>query len=202
MAFSYSGSVDVSRGIAKVFTNSTYYSFQLTEACRIGIDGNPLVNFKSGDEFIIQVDSTYIFDRDTTISLSYPASDPVADFNEAVYALPFSSSNLSTSEWQPVRTLTLDRDFSSYDIFATIMLEDGYGGRSSYLRVRRGSSILALQSIYITDIDPQYEAYQIKSSSTTPIYKDDVLFLEFRGTGHNVYYGFGGNVILRITDNT
>jgi len=146
MSFSYSGSVDVSRGIAKVFMDETYYSFQTTEKCRIGVDGQPLVWFKDGEEFIIKLGATYIFDRDTTISLSYPISTVLAPTTyeaENSATIPF----YSTSGYGAACAISIVDALTAYTVVGRLVYNNSNNSSQSVtIRIIYDSTILASQT--------------------------------------------------------
>lgn len=80
-AINYSGSQSITGCTITTWSDATYYSFRLTQDCKISINGTPAINARSGDEFIIQVGLPYIFDRDTKVLLSYPIAEEVVNTN-------------------------------------------------------------------------------------------------------------------------
>lgn len=73
----YSGSQDITGCTITSWTDDTYYSFKLTEDCKLSISGTPAINARVGDEFVIQMNEPYIFDRETKVMLAYP--DPTEE---------------------------------------------------------------------------------------------------------------------------
>ena len=78
MSFTYSGSLDVQRGVCFVFPTDAYV-FKPTAECRIGIDGHPLIYVSAGEEFLTKQGAKYVFDRDTTVMIGYKPEQPVLE---------------------------------------------------------------------------------------------------------------------------
>lgn len=189
MAFSYSGSVLVSRGMSKVFSDDTYYSFKTTEKCRIGVDGDPLVWVKSEEEFIIKVGATYMFDRDSKLLLSYPVVDNAVD--------PNLWEKQSTSHITENSTLMREYDTTAYHVTvaktgtATITFGAHAWSQNTntldtnwYVTHRTATGETRLINNYDFDLPANSGwNYVLHSQSSIPltVAKDDIIALSFIG---------------------
>ncbi len=202
MSFSYSGSQLVSRGApGLIFADETYYSFKVKEFCRIGVDGNPLIDFKADEEFIIKIGVTYIFDRDTKISLSYPlpTDELVVDPTQVKYDRSSRNFSLSAGLYYPCCTMIADRDLTAYDIFAfaSIMIIANETGVITRLRYN-GVTIASRSDTYSSAV---IRNITLDVSSTVVIPKNGVITLEVEGSGSITYIrGDYDETLIRIID--
>lgn len=181
MSFSYSGSTKVTRGVQKVFSDSTYYSFKTTEECRISVDGMPLVFVGAGEEFIIKVGAVYIFDRTTTIMLSYPEADAVVPptweakvtTDNAIYA----STGFTT-----LVTIPVFDELTSYDLYASVAYWK-VSAATITMKVVVGATTLATVDVYCPT--SQYTILSINEAKTTTIAANSIVELQVENGGTN-----------------
>lgn len=196
----YSGSQSVTGCSITTWTTSTYYSFKLTEDCKISVGGTPAINARSGEEFIIQTDTAYIFDRDTTVMLAYPIVESTVISTQRRENTTGFNFSIDPGLYYPIVSLVADRDYSSYDIFGFVRLWLFSSETGVITRITlNGSTILATRSDNYTATQTYFRT--LDASLTTAISKNDVLSLEVEGSGSMTYIiNDADPALLRIED--
>jgi len=197
-AFSYSGSLDISRGVAKEWTDATVYSFKTTETCRIGVDHNPFISVNAGAEFIIKQDVDYIFDRDTTIMYSYPEAD--AELPPTTYYADVRTDNAiyATSGFSVLCEIPIVDELTSYTLYARVAYWK-VTQTTITMKVMVGST--TLDTIDVLCPTSQYTILSFNSALTTTIPANSIvkLYIENGGTNDTVV-GSRVPTVLSITD--
>ncbi len=189
MAFSYSGSEDISRGVAKVWTGGLVYSFKTTEECRIGVDHKPFIRVPSGSEFIILEDVDYIFDRDMTIMYSYPivedGVDPNVWYKESLSNITENTTNRREYDTTVIK-VTADRTgTATIEIGASLWSQNiSLLDTNWYVSRRTSSGETRLIDNHDFDLPANsgwnYMFYSVASVSIT-VTKDDLIAMSFIG---------------------
>jgi len=198
MSFGYSGSENISRGIPKIFSDSTYYSFKINEFCRIGVDGNPLVTFKDGDEFVIKIGVTYIFDRDIKISLSYPDVDAVTP---PVLEIIVSTDNdiYSSSGFSTLAIIPTYEELTDYTLFASVAY---WKVTATTITMKVLVDAVELASVDVYCPTSQYTILAINESLTTTIPANSIIELQIENGGTNdTVVGSRVPTVLSIREN-
>lgn len=152
MSFTYSGSIDVQRGVCFVFPADAYV-FKTTEECRIGIDGHPLIYVSSGEEFLTKQGAKYVFDRDTTVMIGYKPEQPVLEatlkqaqvhsVSEDINAEPSAGQNVTTE----LLVIPVANNITSASISGSLSLVNLKQNNSIVLYIIVNGSIVATQSL-------------------------------------------------------
>jgi len=181
MAFGYSGSGGVERGIQKIWTDATYYSFKTTEECRISVDGTPLIEFGAGEEFIIKVDAVYIFDRDTTIMYSYP---PEVVTEPSTFHAEVTTDNAiySDSGFSTLVTIPTVEELTDYTLYASVAYWK-VSAATITMKVVVGGVTLATVDVYCPT--SQYTILAINEALTTTIPANSIIELQIENGGTN-----------------
>jgi len=179
--FSWSGSEDIDRGVAKEWTDDTIYSFMPTTFCKIGIDHNPFVDVSANTEIIIKQDVDYIFDRDTTIKYSYPP-EVVAEV-ATLYAEVTSDNDIySSSGFSTLVEIPTYEELTDYTLYARVAYWK-ITQATITMKVMVGST--TLDTIDVLCPTSQYTILSFNSALTTTIPANSIIKLLIENGGSN-----------------
>lgn len=181
MAFSYSGAEDILRGIPKVWTGGTIYSFKTTEELRLSVDHNPFIRVSSGTEFIIKEGVDYIFDRDNTIMYSYP---PPSEQAPATYYSQVTTDNdiYASSGFSTITTIATVDELTSYALYARVAY---WKVTAATITMKVTVGATTLQSIDVYCPTSQYTILAFNVPLTTTIPANSIVKLEIENGGTN-----------------
>ncbi|UFH59841.1 hypothetical protein [Sulfurovum mangrovi] len=186
MSNKYSGTKKILRGVQYTFDALIYYAIQMTEEIRVSISGTPLFFAKNGDEFLLSNSGTYVFDRDTTVMVSYvdtTLSEPIllSDDTQAEVDIPEYTwvSIFQVASPGTYVDATFNLDYVA-GFRSTLILNERYAPSSASVRLRIGDDIVYTKTIYAPSDKSSYQMWYAADSAefNHTIYTGDIVRLE------------------------
>lgn len=197
MAVNYSGSQSITGCTITTWTTSTYYSFKLTQDCKLSINGTPAINARAGDEFVIQVNAPYIFDRDTKVLLSYPDTTVIPP-STYLFESTQANTSYSSSGYMTVGVIQTVASMTAYNLRATLMYWSTSTATNT-VRIIMGATTLATQSLSTPASAGTLFSFNVDLTTTIPANSTIELQMT-NGAVNNAASGQRIATMLAITD--